>query len=58
LNILREQPELTIKEVAEQIGITQRGVEKSVANLRTEGKIRYVGPKKGGHWELLVVKGT
>lgn len=30
------------------IGITQRAVEKQIAKLREEGRIRRIGPDKGG----------
>jgi ATP-dependent DNA helicase RecG len=28
-------------------------VEKQVSKLRKDGRIRRVGPDKGGHWEVL-----
>ena len=53
LQILKHQPELTIVEVAEKIGRSTSAVERAIAKLKEEGKLSYVGPKKGGRWEVL-----
>lgn len=39
--------------MALQIGITERSVERNIRKLQTEGKLKRVGPAKGGHWEVL-----
>lgn len=53
LSALRRQPELTLAEVAQVIGRSVRTVERAVAKLQAEGRLRYRGPKKGGHWDVL-----
>ncbi len=53
LQLLKRNPELTLAQVAETIGKSRRAVERAVAKLQEEARIRYVGPKKGGHWEVL-----
>lgn len=53
LSALRRQPELTLAEVAPIIGRSLRTVERAVAKLQAEGRLRYLGPKKGGHWDVL-----
>lgn len=53
LEILRRSPHSTLAEVASEIGKTVRAVEMSAAKLTYAGRLRYVGPKKGGHWEVL-----
>ncbi len=50
--IIRENPEISAGEIASRIGITQRAVEKQVAALKKAGRLRRVGPAKGGHWEI------
>ena len=50
LAILSRQPQMTIPELAKTIGITTRGVEKQIAKLRETGRLRRIGPAKGGHW--------
>lgn len=44
---------MTLTEVAAQLGKSVSAVERASAKLVADGKLRYVGPKKGGHWEVL-----
>jgi predicted HTH transcriptional regulator len=53
LEILRRSPELTLADVAEEIGLTRRAIEMASSKLVKEGRLRYVGPQKGGHWEVV-----
>lgn len=39
--------------VANAIGKSKSAVERAAAKLRDEGRLRYVGPAKGGHWEVI-----
>ncbi|HSD58590.1 MAG TPA: HTH domain-containing protein [Methanotrichaceae archaeon] len=39
--------------IADRLGITQRAVEKQIANLKEEGRIRRIGPAKSGRWEVV-----
>ncbi len=34
-------------------GLTRRGVEWNPDKLKKSGKIRRIGPDKGGHWEVV-----
>jgi len=40
-------------EIALKIGISPRAVEKQIAKLKKSGRLRRIGPAKGGHWEVL-----
>ncbi len=54
LELIRENPYITRKELAHEIGdITEDGVKYHLAKLKEKGKIKRVGPDKGGHWEIL-----
>jgi hypothetical protein len=48
-----EHPPRTLAEVANVIGKPVRVVERACANLADAGKLRYAGPKQGGHREGL-----
>lgn len=52
LNLLREQPMLTLAEAAQRLDKSTSAVERAARKLREQGRLRYVGPKKGGHWEV------
>lgn len=51
--LLREEPEITMRLIAERIGITQDGVKYHIRKLRASGTIRHVGATKAGSWEVL-----
>jgi len=53
LAMLRNQPELPLAEVARAIGRAPSTVERAVARLQQQGRLRHVGPKKGGRGEVL-----
>jgi ATP-dependent DNA helicase RecG len=53
LRIIRERPQVSMTELAAQIGITSKGVEWQVRQLKKAGRLARVGPDRGGHWEVL-----
>ena len=54
LEILRTTPGAGRGEIAVLLGnITENGVKYHLNKLKTDGRIRRVGPDKGGHWEVL-----
>ncbi|HHQ4598873.1 TPA: Fic family protein [Aeromonas veronii] len=55
LAVLAADPTLTLKQVAEQIGKSTSTVERAVARLSNAGRLRFVGPRKGGRWEVLPI---
>lgn len=53
LQILKEDNSLTLAEVADHIGKSISAVERAAKKLRDQGKLEYIGPQKGGHWEVI-----
>ena len=53
VDIISQDPNVTIPQVAEKLGKHVRGIAKHFGNLQAEGYIRRVGADKGGHWEVL-----
>ena len=43
----------TLEEIAKVMGFTKRGVEKAVRRLRLAQRLRKVGGKRFGHWEVI-----
>jgi ATP-dependent DNA helicase RecG len=39
--------------MAKKLNISTRAVEKQIAKLKKEAKIRRVGPDRGGYWEIV-----
>ncbi len=53
LQLLRDNPHLTQSGLAAATGLTRRGVEWNLRQLKAAGRLRRVGPDKGGHWEVV-----
>lgn len=53
INLLIQNPDATIPEMAELIGISQRSIERNLQNLQKSKKIERVGPDKGGYWKVI-----
>ena len=53
LYIIENNPQITIKQIAEILGISDRAVKKWLQKLKKEKKIERVGPAKGGYWKVL-----
>ncbi len=53
LEYISENPFITIAQLSDAIGITRIAVRKNIARLKAAGRIRRIGPDKGGHWEVV-----
>lgn len=53
VDIISNNPNATIPQIAKQLGKNPRGIDKHLKTLREQGIIRRVGPDKGGHWEVV-----
>lgn len=54
LQLLRAEPHLTLKQVAEQLEVAISTVERAAADLKKANKLRFSGPRKNGCWEVLL----
>ncbi|MCM2319542.1 MAG: winged helix-turn-helix transcriptional regulator [Pseudomonas sp.] len=52
LRLLKAHPGLTARQAAEQLGLSPRAVEKQLAALKASGRLRRIGPNKGGYWQV------
>ena len=50
--LIRQNPGITINEIANTLNLNRRGIAKHINNLQAEGVLTRVGPNKGGHWHL------
>ena len=53
LNILKTNPRATLGQVANVVGLSVRGVEQAIKRLKKAKRIRKVGGKRFGHWEVI-----
>ncbi|MFM9972576.1 MAG: ATP-binding protein [Burkholderiales bacterium] len=54
LQQLKANPKMTLAELADAIGLSLSAVERASSNLVKSGQLRYVGPKRTGHWEIVI----
>ena len=52
LAILKVGPALTLPALAQRLKLSTCAVEKQVAKLKAQDRLRRVGANKGGHWEV------
>lgn len=53
LTAIREKTTVTIPELADRVGITQRSIERNLQKLQQEGVLKRVGGRKLGYWEII-----
>jgi ATP-dependent DNA helicase RecG len=53
IKAIKEKPSITVKELADLLSLTRRGVEYNLSKLKEQNKIRRIGSDKGGHWEVI-----
>jgi len=53
LELLRQEPRLSAKELATLLNKTTRTIERHLKALREASRLRRVGSDKAGHWEVI-----
>ena len=53
LKLIAQNPRITRKDLAEQIGISTDGVKYHLNRMRKQNLIRRIGPDRGGRWEVV-----
>jgi len=52
IKLIRANPEITVSEINEQLGISIKQIRTSIENLKTRGLLKRIGSKKTGLWIL------
>jgi ATP-dependent DNA helicase RecG len=53
MGLIRHNPEITRRELAMELGMTDSGIKYHLKKMQAKGLIRRVGPDKGGHWDVV-----
>jgi ATP-dependent DNA helicase RecG len=53
LSLISKNPQITTAQLADAIGITPKGVEWQITQLKKDGLLNRIGPAKGGRWEVV-----
>ena len=56
LDLIKNKPTISAAEIAMEIDMSARGVEKQIRKLREAGVIKRIGADRGGYWEVIVTK--
>ena len=52
IELMKINPNITRKEIADKIGLMVDGARYHIKKLTDKGKIKYVGTSRNGHWEV------
>ena len=52
IELMKENPSITLQQIAEKIGLSKRAVEMQVKKLREQGKVNRIGATKNGLWQV------
>ncbi len=52
IELIKDNPTITTGELADKIGLTAKGIEWNIRELKEKGLLKRIGPDKGGHWEV------
>jgi len=53
LNLIKENDTITAEELAVMFNVTERTIDRDIASLKKQSKLKRIGSKKTGHWEIL-----
>lgn len=53
IRLIKEYPEITAKEMAIQLHVTEEGIRFHIKNMKKEGILKRIGSTKKGEWEIL-----
>ena len=52
LALILRNPKVTVEQLARLTGVSEKGVGWHMAKLKSDGRLRRIGSRKTGHWEL------
>ena len=53
LGLLKDRPQATQGDMVAIVGINRSAIQRHLSNLKAAGRLRRIGPDKGGHWEVV-----
>ena len=52
MELISDNSEIKMSEIAEKLGVTTRTIEREIKKMREAGRVKRVGGKRYGHWEV------
>lgn len=56
LGLMKSNRGITIPELALEIGVTERSIERNIQNLQKDGILERIGAARGGYWKVIEKK--
>jgi predicted HTH transcriptional regulator len=53
IELVKINPKISKKEMSNRIGINTTSIDKNIAKLKQKGRLKRIGPDKGGYWEIV-----
>ena len=53
IEILISDNTVTTDQLAKTLKVTKRTILRDIEKLRKVGKVKYIGPAKGGYWQVI-----
>ena len=53
MELLSAHPDLTQAGMVSALGISRQAIQKHLVKLKEAGRLRRIGPDRGGHWEVV-----
>ncbi len=53
LELIKEDQQITISDLAFRVKKTERTIERNIKKLQMEGKLERIGPDRGGYWKVM-----
>ncbi len=53
VKIMKKDKNITVLELADKLGVTDKTIKRDIAKLKNENKVVRVGSLKSGHWEVV-----
>ena len=52
IELINKNNTITRQELSEILGISLKGIDWQINNLKKQGVLKRIGPDKGGYWEI------
>ena len=52
IELIQNDPMITIAGLALSVGITERAIKMQIKKMKAQGQIQRIGPDKGGRWHV------
>ena len=53
IRLIHKNPKITLNKIADEIGMSKRGIIKNTTQLKEKGILERIGTAKGGYWKLI-----